>query len=164
MDRAEPAPAPAREAAPAPVAAEPWVDEAAGAEDEVAVEDADTAPWRDSLSTTWMTWRFAADVEVADAPDVTEAPGGGGGGGAGGADPPPAPHESDDEFYEDASQTDSAAPSDVDRDAPVQRLSPPQPRTVRGRGSHSFPFPLNLSLLCPFPLNLNLLCPPYSPN
>jgi hypothetical protein len=24
-----------------------------------------------------------------------------------------------------------------------------------GRGLHSFPFPLNLSLLCPFPLNLS---------
>jgi hypothetical protein len=33
-----------------------------------------------------------------------------------------------------------------------------------GRGLHSFPFPLNLSLLCPFPLNLGLLCPPYDPN
>jgi hypothetical protein len=35
---------------------------------------------------------------------------------------------------------------------------------LRGRGSHSFPFPLNLSLLSPFPLNLSLLCPPYDPN
>jgi len=33
-----------------------------------------------------------------------------------------------------------------------------------GRGSHSFPFPLNLSLPCPFPLDLSLLCPPYDPN
>jgi hypothetical protein len=32
-----------------------------------------------------------------------------------------------------------------------------------GRGLHSFPFPLNLSLLRPFPLNLSLLCPPYNP-
>jgi hypothetical protein len=32
------------------------------------------------------------------------------------------------------------------------------------RGLHSFPFTLNLSLLCPFPLNLSLLCPPYNPN
>jgi hypothetical protein len=30
-----------------------------------------------------------------------------------------------------------------------------------GKGLHSFPFPLNLSLLCPFPLNLSFLCPPY---
>jgi hypothetical protein len=38
--------------------------------------------------------------------------------------------------------------------------------TPTGRGLHSFPFPLNLSLLCPFPLNLSLLvlCPPYDPN
>jgi predicted esterase len=35
---------------------------------------------------------------------------------------------------------------------------------VDGRGLHSFPFPLNLSLLCPFPLNLCLLCPPNNPN
>jgi hypothetical protein len=33
-----------------------------------------------------------------------------------------------------------------------------------GRGSHSFPFWLNLSLLCHFPLILSLLCPPYNPN
>jgi hypothetical protein len=33
-----------------------------------------------------------------------------------------------------------------------------------GRGLNSFPFPLNLSLLCPFPLNLSLLCPTYNPN
>ena len=33
-----------------------------------------------------------------------------------------------------------------------------------GRGLHSFPIPLNLSLLCPFPLNLSLLCPPYTAN
>jgi hypothetical protein len=32
-----------------------------------------------------------------------------------------------------------------------------------GRGLHSFPFPLNLSLLCPVPLNLSLHCPPYNP-
>jgi hypothetical protein len=31
------------------------------------------------------------------------------------------------------------------------------------RGLHSFPFPLNLSLLCPFQLNVCLLCPPYIP-
>jgi len=30
-----------------------------------------------------------------------------------------------------------------------------------GGGLHSFPFPLNLSLLCPFPLNLSLLVPIY---
>jgi len=35
---------------------------------------------------------------------------------------------------------------------------------VLGRGLHSFPFPLNLSLLCPFPLNLSLLCPAYDSN
>jgi len=35
---------------------------------------------------------------------------------------------------------------------------------LRGRGLHSFQFPLNLSLLCPIPLNLSLLCPPYRPN
>jgi hypothetical protein len=34
----------------------------------------------------------------------------------------------------------------------------------RSRGLHSFPFPLNLSLLCPFRLSLSLLCPPYHPN
>jgi hypothetical protein len=33
----------------------------------------------------------------------------------------------------------------------------------QGKGLHSFPFPLNLSLLCPFPLKLSLLCPPRSP-
>ena len=33
-----------------------------------------------------------------------------------------------------------------------------------GRGLHSFPFPLNLSLLCPCPLNLSLRCPPYIPD
>jgi hypothetical protein len=32
------------------------------------------------------------------------------------------------------------------------------------QGLHSFPFPLNLSLLCRFPLNLSSLCPPYDPN
>jgi len=31
---------------------------------------------------------------------------------------------------------------------------------VLGRGLHSFPFPLNLSLPCPFPLNVSSLCPP----
>jgi hypothetical protein len=36
--------------------------------------------------------------------------------------------------------------------------------TVPGRGLHSFPLPLNLSLLCPFPLNLSLLCPPHDSN
>jgi len=35
---------------------------------------------------------------------------------------------------------------------------------VAGRGLHSFPFPLNVSLLCPFPLDLSLLCPPHNPN
>jgi len=33
-----------------------------------------------------------------------------------------------------------------------------------GRGLHSFPFPLNLSLLRPFPLNFSSLCPPHNPN
>jgi hypothetical protein len=33
-----------------------------------------------------------------------------------------------------------------------------------GRGLHSFPFPLNLSLPCPFPLNLSLICPSHNPN
>jgi len=33
-----------------------------------------------------------------------------------------------------------------------------------GRGLHSFPFPLILSLLCPFPLNLSLLCAPTDPH
>jgi hypothetical protein len=32
-----------------------------------------------------------------------------------------------------------------------------------GRGIHSSPFPLNLSLPCPFALNLSLLCPPHNP-
>ena len=32
-----------------------------------------------------------------------------------------------------------------------------------GRGLHSFPFPLNLSLLCHFPLNFSLICPPNDP-
>ena len=36
--------------------------------------------------------------------------------------------------------------------------------TVWSRGLHSFPFPLNLSILCPFPLNVSLLCPPHNPN
>ena len=31
---------------------------------------------------------------------------------------------------------------------------------LQGRGLRSFPFPLNLSLLCPIPLNLSLLCNP----
>ena len=35
---------------------------------------------------------------------------------------------------------------------------------LHGRGLHSFPFPLNLSLLCPNPLNLSLLCPPSDPH
>jgi hypothetical protein len=35
---------------------------------------------------------------------------------------------------------------------------------VSGRGLHSFPFLLNLRLLCPFPLNSSLPCPPYIPN
>ena len=30
------------------------------------------------------------------------------------------------------------------------------------RGLHSFPFPLNFSLLCPFPLYPSSLCPPYT--
>ena len=33
-----------------------------------------------------------------------------------------------------------------------------------GRGLHSFPFPLNLSLLCRCPLNLSSFRPPYHPN
>jgi hypothetical protein len=33
-----------------------------------------------------------------------------------------------------------------------------------GRGLHTFPFPLNLSLPCPFQLNVSSLCPPYDPN
>jgi hypothetical protein len=36
--------------------------------------------------------------------------------------------------------------------------------TIQARVLHSFPFPLNLSLLCPFPPNLSLPCPPYNPN
>ena len=35
---------------------------------------------------------------------------------------------------------------------------------ISGRCLHSFPFPLELSLLCPFPLNLSSLCPPHNPN
>ena len=35
---------------------------------------------------------------------------------------------------------------------------------VAGRGLHSFPFLLNLSLPCPFPLNLSLLCPLHNSN
>jgi hypothetical protein len=35
--------------------------------------------------------------------------------------------------------------------------------SIWGRGLHSFPFPLKLSLLFPFPLNSSLLCPPYDP-
>ena len=37
-------------------------------------------------------------------------------------------------------------------------------RALLGRGLHSFPFPLNLSLLCPFPLDLSVRCPPYNPS
>jgi hypothetical protein len=37
-------------------------------------------------------------------------------------------------------------------------------RVALGRGLHSFPFPLNLSLLCPFPLNLSLICPSHNSN
>ena len=33
-----------------------------------------------------------------------------------------------------------------------------------GRGFHSFPFPLNLSLLCPYALNLSSLHPPENPD
>jgi len=33
-----------------------------------------------------------------------------------------------------------------------------------GRGLHSFPFLLKLSLLCRFPLNLSSLCPACIPN
>jgi hypothetical protein len=33
------------------------------------------------------------------------------------------------------------------------RVSPAPDMGAAGRGLHSFPFPLNLSLLCPFPLN-----------
>jgi hypothetical protein len=33
-----------------------------------------------------------------------------------------------------------------------------------GRGLHSFPFPLNLSLICRSPLKSSSLCPPYNPN
>ena len=36
-------------------------------------------------------------------------------------------------------------------------------RLLHGRGLHSFPFPLDLSLLCPFPLNLSPLRPPCNP-
>jgi hypothetical protein len=36
--------------------------------------------------------------------------------------------------------------------------------TTLGRGLHSFPFPLNLSLPCPFPPNLSLLRPLDNPN
>ena len=32
-------------------------------------------------------------------------------------------------------------------------------KSLRGRGLHSFPFPLNLSSPWPFPLNLSLLRP-----
>ena len=35
---------------------------------------------------------------------------------------------------------------------------------MMARGLLSFPFPLNLSLLCPFPLNLSSLVPPNNPN
>ena len=35
---------------------------------------------------------------------------------------------------------------------------------LHGRSVYSFPFPLNLSLLCPFPLDLSSLCPLYNPN
>ena len=31
---------------------------------------------------------------------------------------------------------------------------------AHGKGLHSFPFPLNLSLRCPYPLTLSLPCPP----
>jgi len=34
---------------------------------------------------------------------------------------------------------------------------------LQDRGLHSFPFTLNLSLLCAFPLNLSLLCPQHNP-
>jgi hypothetical protein len=47
----------------------------------------------------------------------------------------------------------------------LQRGAEPRRKTkVLGRGLHSFPFPLNLSLPCPFPLNLSLICPPYNQN
>ena len=39
----------------------------------------------------------------------------------------------------------------------------PGPR-LQGRGGlNSFPFPLNLSLICPFPLNLSLFYSPHNP-
>ena len=43
-------------------------------------------------------------------------------------------------------------------------ITPPKGVLLYGRGLPSFPFLLNLSLLCPFPLKLNLFCPPYIPN
>jgi hypothetical protein len=49
-----------------------------------------------------------------------------------------------------------------DRVATLLHLRP-KSGGVSGRGLHSFPFPLNLNLLCPFPLNLSLLCPPCKP-
>jgi hypothetical protein len=52
--------------------------------------------------------------------------------------------------------------------APARHAVPqdPQHQGVRGgdgRGLHSFPFPLILSLLCPFSLKLSPHCPPYHP-
>ena len=54
-------------------------------------------------------------------------------------------------------------------DAPVEpgaeasRLVRVADSLMAGRGLHSFPFPLNLSLLCPCPLNLSLLRPQHNP-
>jgi hypothetical protein len=48
--------------------------------------------------------------------------------------------------------------------AVLRLLIDPKSNRVAGRGLHSFPFPLNLSLPCPFPLNCSSLCPPYDPN
>ena len=48
------------------------------------------------------------------------------------------------------------------RAVPLLRSGVPRHlRRSHGRGLHSFPFPLNFSLLCPFPLKLSLLCPPF---
>jgi len=86
------------------------------------VEDAEAAPRSGSP---------AASAEDAVSSAVVD----GDGDGAGDEAEPAAdesPRESDDEFYTDASETDSAGASDVDVDAPVQRQSRKKDRTVRG--------------------------------
>jgi hypothetical protein len=48
-------------------------------------------------------------------------------------------------------------------EAMTRQPTPMPAKLPISRGLHSFPFPLNLSLLCPVPLNSSSHCPPYNP-